>query len=299
MRVPVIALSDVALPGVPGDLEVERELAEALHTFGELEGFGCLEVLLASPRDPSHPPSATNLAPLGALVELLFPPEALNTDAPRVRLEVGEGHRVELVSPAAVTEVYGTPWEGILAGFESRKPRVSGLTEEGWAGLRRALYRRALSQPGDAAGPFAPPLGLLEAVAGPVLEIERLQAPDWKVAYIAADRVLTDPAERYQMLERDDAGEACEALGLVGRLQEGADEGEALESYSEVLEEVLSEKLSQARLAVEALAWMARQEVVELPGGTSRTLREMDRDFEQLMATLEGIVAQIDQRRPS
>ncbi|MEL6178067.1 MAG: hypothetical protein AAFS10_03895 [Myxococcota bacterium] len=293
MRVPVVVLDGVYLPGVPGEIEVERHTAEALSTFGTLEGFGCLEVLLASPLEHGE-----GLAPLGALVEMVVPEEALAGDTEHVRLEVGEGHRVAVLNPETVETIYGTAWHGTLASFESHKPTCTGLTTEAWAELRVALYRHVLAMPTDLPGPRVSSDALLEAIAGPVLEVERLQAPDWKVAYMAADRTLLHPQERYRMLSLPDAGQACIELGILDRLHTGSgSETEAMGHYADLLEEILDTKLHHARLAIEALALMARQEVVELPGGTSRTLRDLDRDFEQLMATLEGLVAQIEQRR--
>ena len=108
MKAAVIVVDNVYLPGIHSDLMVARDQAEALDRLWKREGFGCLEVVLASPQNPNVEPGPANLKPLGALVELVVDQASLLSNADEVRLEISDGHRVELEQPEAVSQVYGS-----------------------------------------------------------------------------------------------------------------------------------------------------------------------------------------------
>ncbi len=281
MDAPVIFPATITFPGIYAEIEVDLPTAEALARLWRAEGFGCVSVALAFPRDPAAPASTESWHPVGIYADLLLEERDLLGGA-LTRLKLGESERVRIHAFKAPPRGWAEAWDRPFASLGPDEA-PEDLDEDALDRVRRLLVKLATTAPEHLASPYRDPGQLPDWF----VDLGRREIAAWRRLYMMAEVLLNDPAQRHQALISDDPKTLIGALEdtLQQRLQAGPSTSAAA-TVEAFLAEACDEHLQRTLDAVTAALLLGREGAVDLPGHVAKPLAKIQKDLERLQERL-------------
>lgn len=286
MKSPIIFLDRVVFPGQFIDVEVSLTTGQALLDLWNLERFGCIEAVIGFPEDTSRPASADNLAQIGICAELTVDAQDVRRERTRVRVSIGDSERARILGLIPAPAGYEPAWSRPFASWEPAGLHDVETDDTALAAVRAATVQLLTTTPDLIATREAELQRLPEAI----VDLHAQDVAPWKIAYLVAELVLTDPSARQLALRTDEIAEVLSTLQtcLADRAQEAhASAGETSEAW---LAAAADYSLQGALDSLQATRLLAEGGLIEVPAPLRKQLRRLHKELEQAQVQLYDLI---------
>ena len=284
---PIIFLDHIIFPGQAHQIEVRAEVGAALVELWDLEGFGCLETLLAFPRDLDKPAAAGNYAAAGVFAELLVSREDVAEGRERIRITLEDSERVKIGALSDPPSGYDHVWKRPFASWEAATPNEGELAadEEPLARVRAKMSRALLCYPSRFAD------DTLSAVPEGIVDLAHTDTEPWRLTYLVAELVLSDEAQRRSVLDSDDLAEALVILESNLEMVLATDAEDTASNTAEAFLALAADRNLQSALdAISAARIAAHAGLLSVPSDQLKLLRKLQKETERIQQSLYDVV---------
>lgn len=281
MQAPALFVDDVILPGMGSELPLSEAVKQQLAKVWEIEGFGCVDVVILAPRDFAAPCGPDNHAAFATLAEVTLDGDT----AALVATALSEGHRVHVEGLASAPAAYAHVWDGQFAEVESAPPNAEGFAETELATLEARVTGWLLN---DACQRDVS--DVVVALAG----LAQPRASLWRSVYVLAGLALSCPSARSAFLAESSLSAAAEIV--VEQISSVEDAGEAQRAVelSAFFDYAIDGGLERSVQLFDAVAVMARGGLTH--DMISPELKQLRAELVQLVRRAHALADEVSER---